>query len=72
MKGGTILIGLFLVFCLFFGYQYNSVKSARLNVDAAYGQVENQMQRQADLIPNLVRKSSAQPMRSLQVRSASS
>ena len=54
MKGGTILIGLFLVFCLFFGYQYNSVKSARLNVDAAYGQVENQMQRRADLIPNLV------------------
>ena len=45
MKGGTILVGLFLVFCLFFGYQYNSVKSARLNVDAAYGQVENQMQR---------------------------
>lgn len=54
MKGRTILIGLFLVFCLFFGYQYNSVKSARLNVDAAYGQVENQMQRRADLIPNLV------------------
>ena len=54
MKGGTMLIGLFLVFCLFFGYQYNSVKSARLNVDAAYGQVENQMQRRADLIPNLV------------------
>ena len=47
MKGGTILIGLFLVFCLFFGYQYNSVKSARLNVDAAYGQVENQMQSRA-------------------------
>lgn len=54
MKGGTILVGLFLIFCLFLGYQYNSVKSARLNVDAAYGQVENQMQRRADLIPNLV------------------
>ena len=33
---------------------YNSVKSARIEVDARYGQVENQIQRRADLIPNLV------------------
>ena len=33
---------------------YNSIKEARINVDAQYGQVENQIQRRADLIPNLV------------------
>lgn len=33
---------------------YNSVKSAKIEVDAQYGQVENQIQRRADLIPNLV------------------
>ena len=33
---------------------YNSVKSAKIEVDAQYGQVESQIQRRADLIPNLV------------------
>lgn len=33
---------------------YNGLKSARVEVDAQYGQVENQIQRRADLIPNLV------------------
>ena len=33
---------------------YNSVKSAKIEVDTQYGQVENQIQRRADLIPNLV------------------
>ena len=33
---------------------YNGMKNADINVRAAYGQVENQMQRRADLIPNLV------------------
>lgn len=33
---------------------YNSVKSAKIEVEAQYGQVENQIQRRADLIPNLV------------------
>ncbi|WP_232219206.1 LemA family protein [Anaerovibrio sp. RM50] len=33
---------------------YNGIKEARINVDAQYGQVENQIQRRADLIPNLV------------------
>ena len=33
---------------------YNSVKSAKIEVDSQYGQVENQVQRRADLIPNLV------------------
>ena len=33
---------------------YNSVKSAKIEVDSQYGQMENQIQRRADLIPNLV------------------
>ena len=33
---------------------FNYVKSAKIEVDAQYGQVENQIQRRADLIPNLV------------------
>ena len=31
-----------------------AIKECSINVDAKYGQVENQMQRRADLIPNLV------------------
>ncbi len=33
---------------------YNGLKSAYIDVGAQYGQVENQIQRRADLIPNLV------------------
>ena len=33
---------------------YNSLKTAYIEVGAQYGQVENQIQRRADLIPNLV------------------
>ena len=33
---------------------YNGLKTAYINVGAQYGQVENQIQRRADLIPNLV------------------
>ncbi len=33
---------------------YNSMKSAKIAIDAQYGQIENQIQRRADLIPNLV------------------
>lgn len=33
---------------------YNGMKNAEINVKAQYGQVENQMQRRADLIPNLL------------------
>ena len=34
--------------------QYNSLVSLETNVDARWAQVENQLQRRADLIPNLV------------------
>ena len=33
---------------------FNNLKEAEIRVDASYGQVENQMQRRSDLIPNLV------------------
>jgi LemA protein len=35
-------------------WTYNSLTAARQSVDLAWGQVENQFQRRADLIPNLV------------------
>ncbi|SHF10790.1 LemA family protein [Schwartzia succinivorans] len=50
---GVILGVLLLVAGCFVGI-YNSLKTARIDVDAQYGQVENQIQRRADLIPNLV------------------
>ena len=53
-KGVFILVAIILL-AIFGGIGiYNSVKSARIEVDAQYGQVENQIQRRADLIPNLV------------------
>ena len=39
---------------LWSGWTYNSLSSADSNVNAAWAQVENQLQRRADLIPNLV------------------
>lgn len=45
----VILIGLGGFFLI-----YNGLKEAEIRVDAAYGQVENQMQRRSDLIPNLI------------------
>lgn len=53
-KGSIILLVLAAIIVLGSIGIYNSVKSARIEVDAQYGQVENQIQRRADLIPNLV------------------
>ena len=36
-----------------FGF-YNSLVSARENVDSKWSQVDNQLQRRSDLVPNLV------------------
>lgn len=36
------------------GMSYNSLQTTKIDADAKYGQVENQIQRRADLIPNLV------------------
>ena len=55
MKNALIIIVILAVLSLVGGVGlYNSVKSARIEVDAQYGLVESQIQRRADLIPNLV------------------
>ena len=46
--------GVFAVFAVWTGGTYNSMQSSSNRVDAAWAQVENQLQRRADLIPNLV------------------
>ena len=56
MKGKSILIvvGIIVVIGIFFGSTYNSLATLDESVDGAWAQVENQLQRRADLIPNLV------------------
>ena len=51
---GIVLIAILLIIVGGFVSLYNGLKEAEIRVDAAYGQVENQMQRRSDLIPNLV------------------
>ena len=58
-KNGLLVLGLVVVLGLVAigGYlisAYNSLVSSENNVDAKWSQVENVMQRRADLIPNLV------------------
>ncbi|MFH1849570.1 MAG: LemA family protein [archaeon] len=53
MKKWLIIGGVALV-VLWFVFSYNSLISLRENVDNSWAQVENQYQRRADLIPNLV------------------
>ena len=58
MKKGLIVLGVIvLVIVLVVGSgisKYNSLVTMETAVDAAWAQVENQLQRRADLIPNLV------------------
>ena len=55
MKKGTIAaVAVLAVLLLGAIATYNSVISARIAIDAQYGQIENQVQRRADLIPNLI------------------
>lgn len=56
MKGKSILlvVGIIVLIAIFFGSTYNSLASLDEGVDGAWAQVENQLQRRADLIPNLV------------------
>ncbi|HHV43883.1 MAG TPA: LemA family protein [Firmicutes bacterium] len=55
VKKGLIIAGIvvLLLVIVVIG-QYNSLVNLETGVDAAWAQVENQMQRRADLIPNLV------------------
>ena len=58
MNKGLIALGAVIVVIIFIlggiFSLYNGLKESEISVDAAYGQVENQMQRRSDLIPNLV------------------
>jgi LemA protein len=49
-----IIAGVFVVLALFCVGEYNGMQSSKVNVDTQWSQVENQMQRRYDLIPNLV------------------
>lgn len=57
-KSGLVFIGVILILIFgiggYFVTTYNSLVSAENQVDAKWSQVENVMQRRADLIPNLV------------------
>ncbi|TFI54968.1 LemA family protein [Mastigocladus laminosus UU774] len=47
-------VGIVAALTIWCGWTYNSLQSSNTKVDAAWAQVENQLQRRADLIPNLV------------------
>ncbi|HEV2904089.1 MAG TPA: LemA family protein, partial [Pyrinomonadaceae bacterium] len=57
-KVGLIVLGVIVVFGLILAIwaigSYNGLVTQRQTVDAQWAQVQNQMQRRADLIPNLV------------------
>ncbi|MBM7712222.1 LemA family protein [Enterococcus xiangfangensis] len=56
-RGTGIVVGIAVIVLaigVYFIATYNSLVSAENNVDAKWSQVENVMQRRADLIPNLV------------------
>lgn len=48
------VIGVLVVLIGFFALEYNGIQSKSVAVDTSWSQVENQMQRRSDLIPNLV------------------
>ena len=56
-RGSGIIVGIVVIALAIGAYlvtTYNSLASAENDVDAKWSQVENVMQRRADLIPNLV------------------
>ena len=58
MKGALIVVGVVVVILLILGGSLigdrNDLVTERESINSAYAQVDNQMQRRADLVPNLV------------------
>src|SRR4051794_40709639 len=58
MKGGLIIVGIVVIVALVFSGQLmgsrNQLVTEKNDIDAKWAQVENNMKRRADLIPNLV------------------
>jgi LemA protein len=58
LKKGYMVIGIIVAVIVIFGAMiissYNSFVNLEENVDQSYAQIENQLQRRLDLIPNLV------------------
>ena len=58
MKKGFMIIGIIVAVVVIFGVMlmssYNNFVNLEENVDQSYAQIENQLQRRLDLIPNLV------------------
>ncbi len=54
MKKWLVPLAVVVILVMMFGAGYNSLVSLNENVDGKWSQVENQLQRRADLIPNLV------------------
>lgn len=54
LKGIIALLAIILIFSMFVFSNYNGLVSADEAVNSAWSQVENQLQRRMDLIPNLV------------------
>ncbi len=50
----TIVAGILAISSIWTGWTYNLIQSSGNTVEAAWAQVENQLQRRADLIPNLI------------------
>ena len=53
-RSWIIVVGIIVILAVFLVSQYNRLVFLETNVDAKWAQVENQLQRRADLIPNLV------------------
>ena len=53
-KNLWIVIGLLVLMVMFVGGKYNGLQSSKVMIDTQWSQVDNQLQRRFDLIPNLV------------------
>ncbi|BAE86239.1 hypothetical protein DSY4450 [Desulfitobacterium hafniense Y51] len=60
MNGGSVMkkwlipVGIIIILAMILGSGYNNLVTLSETVDSSWSQVENQLQRRADLIPNLV------------------